>query len=323
MILENYVPLTGDDWYQRRRQDTEGEFFRQVAAQAGRGKVHENSDGGATRQGVYLFTADGTLLGHTIATRSVERTYQVLQRGLRQWHTLPKDKRQPGAVHVEAPGTHDRRYTRTPPANGLIVHVHARILDKDAHGRWRKGSCDVLGGDQASHDRLWLTEAEWRSLIPPDPKVDTSAQVPAAVLDRMTRYHLVDNTRGEPAMWKPEEVRTRELTLTVTEVTPERVRLQLVGAALMATHSDLAQAERGFDARLEGIIEYDVARQTMSRFDLVAVGHPWGESKLSPRARAGRQPFGVAFELATGDTPANRVPPQGARNMAAYLGTAR
>ena len=30
MANDDYVPVTGDDWYQRRRQDQEGEFFRKV-----------------------------------------------------------------------------------------------------------------------------------------------------------------------------------------------------------------------------------------------------------------------------------------------------
>ena len=43
MANEEYVSVTGDDWYQRRRQDKEGEFFRKVADAAGR-----KGEGGGT-----------------------------------------------------------------------------------------------------------------------------------------------------------------------------------------------------------------------------------------------------------------------------------
>ena len=36
MASEDYVPVTGDDWYERRRQDAEGQFFRKIADQGPR-----------------------------------------------------------------------------------------------------------------------------------------------------------------------------------------------------------------------------------------------------------------------------------------------
>ena len=53
----DFVPVSTDDWYTRRRQDFEGEFFRKVADQSPRKGLN-----GATRQGIYVFTADGELL---------------------------------------------------------------------------------------------------------------------------------------------------------------------------------------------------------------------------------------------------------------------
>ena len=44
MATENFIAVTGDDWYQRRREDAEGEFFRKISDQAGRGS--RDSSGG-------------------------------------------------------------------------------------------------------------------------------------------------------------------------------------------------------------------------------------------------------------------------------------
>ena len=49
LASEDYVPVAGDDWYQRRRNDAEGEFFRKVSDQGPR----KNTDG-STRTSVWL-----------------------------------------------------------------------------------------------------------------------------------------------------------------------------------------------------------------------------------------------------------------------------
>ena len=56
MAREDFVPVAADDWYERRRNDAEGDFFRRVADQGPR-----KGEGGSTRQGIYCLTADGKL----------------------------------------------------------------------------------------------------------------------------------------------------------------------------------------------------------------------------------------------------------------------
>ena len=59
LASKEFIPVSGDDWYQRRRNDSEGEFFRKVADQGPR-----KGKGGGTRQGIYCFTASGKLLAY-------------------------------------------------------------------------------------------------------------------------------------------------------------------------------------------------------------------------------------------------------------------
>src|SRR5206468_1556748 len=115
---ENYVPVAGDDWYQRRRDDAEGQFFRKVADQGPR-----KGQNGYTRQGIYCFTADGQLLAYKNAGQAPNVMRDVLRHALREWQRLPEARRQPGAVQVGDPGTRDPQYARTPPPDGLVVNV--------------------------------------------------------------------------------------------------------------------------------------------------------------------------------------------------------
>jgi hypothetical protein len=312
MAREDFVPVAGDDWYQRRRQDAEGKFFRGVADQGPR-----KGTGGSTRQGIYVFTAGGKLLAYrNHHDPAVMRS--VLKQALRDWHKLPEGQRKPGAVAVGEAGKADAAYHRAPPPGTLIVNVYTRILEKDAGGEFAVGSCKFPGGDRAARDHLWLTEAEWKALVPASPRKGQAVSVPAPVANRIARFHLCDNTRGEPPAWRREEVRSLKIGLTVEDVSDNAVTLRLDGSALLATDADPDKAERGFDVRLLGWVRYDRKKEAIDRFDVIAVGDHWGESRLTRMARPGRAPLGVAFELSRGDA-ADRVPPQGARWLPGYL----
>jgi hypothetical protein len=317
MATEDYVPVAADDWYQRRRNDAEGEFFRGVADQGPR-----KGEGGSTRQGIYCLTADGKLLAYKNAGQSPDVMRETLRLGLREWEKLPDERRKPGAVKVDDAVKDDPQYARRPPPGGLIVKVYTRILDRDK-GELCRGTCQTPGGEKAARDHLWLTEAEWKALVPANPAKGDRAPMPPGVAERILRFHLTDNTRGEPPMWRREDIRSQEITLTVEEVTAEAVRLRLEGSALLATDADASRATRGFEVRLLGEIRYNRAGKAIDGFDVVAVGDHWGSGPFTGGARLGRQPLGVAFELAAGEAAADLVPPQAAREIKAYLGSDR
>jgi hypothetical protein len=314
MAVEDFVPVSGDDWYQRRRDDAEGRFFRGVADQGPR-----KGEGGSTRQGVYVCTADGQLLVYKNAQDPAVMR-DVLRQGLDAWNNLPAGRRQPGAVRVGDPGEVDARYTRTPPPGTLVVTVSTRILDHAGKGELCRGTCGTVGGDHAALDHLWLTAEECRALVPDQPHKGGKVPLPPAVAERLLRFHLVDNTRGEPTMWRRQDIRSQDLTLTVEQADEDGVGLRLEGSALLATDADPARAKRGFDVRLLGRLHAGAGTKALDRFDVVAAGEHWGEGKFTPGARPGRTPLGVAFELAKGTSPVDRVPPQGAREIGEYLG---
>jgi hypothetical protein len=313
MATEDYIPVAGDDWYQRRREDAEGEFFRKVADQGPR-----KGQGGSTRQGIYIFTASGKLLAYKNA-QDAEVMREVLQRGLTAWEKLPADERKPSAVKIEELTKTDARYTRTPPPDGLILTVYTRILDEDDKGEFCKGKCGSPGGDMAARDHLWLTKSEWQGLIPANAKKGDEFALPAKIATRIARYHLIDNTRGEPPMWSAEEVRKVNVSMKVEAADDKTIRVRLEGAALLASNADATKAKRGYEASLLGTLVYDVVKKAITRFDMVALGDHWGYGTFTPGARVGRTSLGIAFELASGK-PADLVPPQAARDFNDYMG---
>src|SRR5947207_560426 len=194
MAQEEFVPVAADDWYQRRRQDAEGEFFRKVADQGPR-----KGQGGSTRQGIYAFTAEGKLLQYrNNQDPNVMRAF--LQSALKAWKNLPAEQRKKGAVEVADVAKVDSRYAPTLPKDALIVNTYTRILDR-TDDFFCQGTCKFPGGQRAAHDHLWIKANEWQALVPKDAKKGQEIAVPANLVYRIARYHLVDNTRGEPPMW--------------------------------------------------------------------------------------------------------------------------
>jgi hypothetical protein len=243
----------------------------------------------------------------------------VLQHGLAEWNKLPAQLRKPGGVQIPAATKTDRSYTRQLPPGGQAVRVFTRILDREG-GTYRCGSCEFHGGDRPARDHLWLTAEDLSELFPPRLQKGQTLPLPEKLSRRILSYHLVDNTRGEPMAWKSEEVRLRQLQRTVEEVSPSRIRFRIEGIVQLANESDLSQASLGYDARLLGYVDYDPMQKKITRFDIVVLGEHWGQGPYTPGARPGRQPLGIAMELATGDHPADSVPPQGARDWDYYLG---
>lgn len=313
LASKTFVPVAGDDWYQRRRQDDEGEFFRSVADQGPRKGV-----GGSTRQGIYCFTASGKLLAYKNA-REAEVMLETLQLALRRWNALPAREKAPGAIKVPEPAKIDRAFARTPPEGGLILRTYTRILDRDDKGKYSRGSCRHAGGDLAARDHMWLTREEWQGLIPSDARVGQTFAMPDVLTRRLLRFHLADNTRGEPNYWNSSEVRKAELTWKVRSVSEGKIELELTGKALLSTDANPKEAKRGYDVSLNGQLSYDRAKKAITKFDLLAVGDHWGEGNFTRGARPGRTPLGIVFELVEGKDPAERIPPQAGRDIHGYF----
>src|SRR5436305_9834012 len=109
LASEDFIPVAGDDWYERRRNDDEGKFFRKVADQGPR-----KGEGGSTRQGIYVFTAAGKLLAFRNA-QDPDVMRSVLAQGLKDWNKLPENERKAGAVKVPPLDKTDPNFHRPLP----------------------------------------------------------------------------------------------------------------------------------------------------------------------------------------------------------------
>jgi len=302
LLSTEFVPYAGDMWYLRRQKDAVGEYMWKVWRQGYRKDQPETS----SRQGYYTATADGRHLGSIHNGRGAAAALEMIRGALALWKQNNAQEAPADAASA------DREYLREPPAGGLVLNTYSRIpLPREA-----------LGGDPARYnpneavgrDHMWLTREEWRSLLPPAWDRGARLSLPPAVAYRLLRYHLTDNVRGEPDMWARSEIREAKLELVVEDLG----LLQLEGTARMATEDNA----RGYDARLQGYLTYDLAASRFTRADVLSWGEAWGAGRFTRRQPPGRFPLLIAFTL-SGSAAGDRIPPQGIRQAGAYMNAAQ
>ena len=270
LLRTRFVPVAVDQHIHRRLKDAEGEIFAKVLRQAGRGL-----DGGS--QGVFCFTPDGKLLSFANVVNA-EPALRLLQTALEKFDPS-------AAIDPESLLRSDRPPLPEPPADGLIVEVTSKVLSGYPDTGRPKFWEESLG-----RDHLWIRKDEADELV--------KGRFPQSLARRIARYHLVDNTRGEPPMWEASEVKSLSLAIDGQRITG-------------AVHLETERGNRGYQADLAGAIETKDGKIT--RLDLVAKGQFWGEGAFTRGAPPGKFPFAVALRLVTEDCAAARIPPQAAR----------
>jgi len=192
---------------------------------------------------------------------------------------------------------------------------------------------------QPSDDMMWVTQAEWQALMPANPRKGHPVTIPATLRDRIFMYHL-DPARGlgeGNTFTGQESKREGQLKLTVDEVSSGEVRLRLDGVVklsdpLRALEGYQGQSAKNFSqftvgspfghgisyhAQVLGYLAYDPAKKTITRFDVVALGHlrgrPTAENVCGERLGA-ENPLAIAFELVTDPKPADYLRPKALGN---------
>ncbi len=275
-----------------------------------------------------VVSAGGKHLGHFPSKKILD-----------EFGKLPEEDRRPneGKVPDLKP---EELVVPAPPRNGLTLRVHTRAMARDEKGAYRavtaedyplvKGnskhfeSLKGIGNFGPNVDCMWLTEAEWRALVPAKPVKGERRDVDPTVTERLARFHLVPHKMvGGSGGWGKSQVKQARLSLIVEDVTDNQVRLRAEGFAHLGSGYDAARATtpngplgHGYEAPLHGFLEYDRTKGAFTRFDLVAPGDVWGRwgdanGKSMAVERPGRNPVLIAVELATGDSPTNRIPPGG------------
>lgn len=277
LLQTRFIPVAIDQAYQRRQKDAEGDFYRKIAGQGPRNNFN------GTTQGFYIATPAGKLLLYN-NNRNPPRVARLMLEKLSEFEKSGASEAKVKAIESDKV---DRRYNPKPPEGGLVLRVRAKVLDgyEPTDDPWKSIFQSAL-----SRDNLWISRAEHEALV--------RGEVLPSLQERIARYHLVDNTRGEPPMWDAKEIRKSEFTLKD-------------GRLHGFVHLKTSKGDRGYEAELLGNVE--VKDGKVVRFDMVALGDFWGDGTFTRGAPKGKFPLGVSFELADGSDVADAIPPQASR----------
>jgi hypothetical protein len=261
--------------------------------------------------------------GEAILKNDLRLRRRELSSALEVYRRLSKEKRTP-PLEDAAQARPPQRPVPLPPENGLIVRGYCTYMRPDVRagsdGRlvrsrefYYKENPDRWAAETQS-DMLWLTEAEWKSLIPAEPKPGDRSDVAASIQKRFYSTIGIDYMEGSvdslPA-------RQTTMTLTVEKVDDRKLLLRVDGYAQLGKELDDSSREkpesRGCELRILGEISYDRHRQAIERFDLAGIGRAWGNKMdyVGREIRLDSHPwhYGIACELVTGDAPADLIPP--------------
>jgi hypothetical protein len=269
-------------------------------------------------------TAGGKPLGAGIHLRLREKE---LGKVLEEYRALPEAERKvqlPPAADAAPP----KRPLPPPPPNGLILRGYCSYMKRDEAGRaerareWYYRQNPDRWPVETQSDLLWLTEAEWRSLVPADPKEGDRLEVAPPVRKRFFGTLAIDYMEGSVNSLA---VRESAMTLAVERATAETLRMRIDGYGKLGREIDdrlrSEKNSRGSEVRILGTVEVDRRAGRIVRFDAVGLGEAWGNKMeyVSREIRLDRYPwaYGIAVELVATRTPADLIPPY---NMLHYGG---
>jgi hypothetical protein len=260
-----------------RRKDAEGDFARKLIGKGG------------TLQGLHVINTKGDLVGYVYDFRP-QSVLTMLNKALKNFEAveaLPIDFKEK-----------DKRFVM--PEDGLVIVTTAKVLSGHDPVKAAKGTIqyDMENAWKTSMGRehLWVRQDEVKSLI--------NGTLTDSLLQRIVRYHLVDNTRGTPTGWAASEIKKAEFTLDA-------------GRIKGRVHLETTDGKRGYKAELLGFVE--VKEGKVTRFDMVAHGEFWGQGTYTPGAPKGRFPLAIAFTLAEANDPLYNLVPDAVRCYADYL----
>lgn len=263
---------------------------------------------GDSRQGTYVLTPSGKLLEARglwkVGWQDMENPkviLQILQSGLDQWGRMSaaERRRDPGLkLPAETVNDWDKLY----PADGLVLRMTCRDLPLK-EGNWSQ----VVWNDAVweNLDYAWYRKEEAFQWMPRGIKTGTAWEIPRPLVERLVRFHMIDNVRCHMAkLFRKEDVQKARLTGKVVEVRGNNVMVRYEGES----RAERLDTKVGYESAMLGRAVFNAASGRFTTFELIAVGRRWGLQETRESAKP--TPLGFIFVIPAGRDPRDHAPPR-------------
>ncbi len=283
-LQTEFIPVAGNVAELQWNRTPASKWFMDMA-----GKVNYRVRSGQTVQGFYVAGPDGK--GYAFENiRDAKRVNQMLDESLDAYRADPPGRVDIPKSYIEAP------FAKSPDATTSVVRVFTRIRPVP------------LGANPANNfvgrDHIWILGNEVKAILS-SPTDGSSFALPRDLVGRIVRFHLIDNVRGEPDMWEPDQVKKANFYAKFIGVEGASRKYSFSGEFALK----YADGKRGQDGTISGEITLNPLTNRVVRFRAYSQGYAWGESKYAGNAPDGRFPIVIAM-VDTNDEISKNVPPE-------------
>ena len=278
------MATTDEVWRLDTQDDADCVFFQKMSDHGHYGTREK----GSSRQGTYVFTADGKFLS-SVNDLDPEVVLATLKEGLAKWKALPESERAARKVVTQKL---KHRWEDYYPHDGLVLTGYSRDLPRDKNPTskhlptWNR-------------DAAWFSKDELQKLVPGDAQKGDTFDFPDLFVSRLSQLHIVDAVKGQTDEFEPNETTGSKITATVTERTATHIRMTIRGMTKAKGKAKGKVPARGIETTVVGSATFEIKSARFSKFDFVAIGERWGRTRYNGRRRQQeKSPIGFAFQLA-------------------------
>lgn len=282
-----FVCAADEVWRLQRGSEPDCVFFQQMV-NGGRRITDRGS-----RQGLWVLAPGAGVLARC-NTRNVETVLAAMRSGLERWDALDDAGRSlPSGARIDT----GHRWEQSYPEGGLVLERVAR---------------ELVGGDPRAErsprwnrDYAWFSADEIAGLLPDDVALGDRFELPL-LAERLARFHLVDDVRGQTLPFAPAELRSCKLEARLVALEGSRAELELRGESAAEAGTDFLLDRsswtprkvypHGMHTRMAGVAQLDLEAGRFTRFELVALGSRHGRTQHNGRGRDDA-PGRVAFHF--------------------------
>ena len=301
-ISKQFIPTTDEVWRLQGAADRDALMFQEMADKGHYRKV------GGTRQGIYVCSPSGELLS-SVNSLSPDVVLEVIQDGLDTWDQLPRSKRNLPEDFIK---NIEHRWEDSYPENGLILKGTKTDLLSDPPKFSERG-------DRWNMDHIWFNKNEAKKWIPKDYIKGEKIECPKIIKDRLFRFHLVDNVRGQTLPFAPQEIKKSNLQVEIIEVDSLELKINISGSSLAIAKGPWLLGENDWtpNHKLDHSIEtkvlgsgiYNIIEEKFEDFELVIIGRWRGKTQNNGRKLGPNDGHIGIIYCITDDSYTNKIAP--------------